>query len=113
MEGDCIDPSPRGERIELLAGMGDGILPEVVEGREPEARDPSRDVPVPPGKQASDPGVLEGEPKAGFLDASLYGIAAGSVAIAVVFMSAAAGASLDRWAVWVRGFFENLLKRFG
>ena len=193
---------PVGERIELLAGMGDGILPEAVEGREPEARDLSRDVSVPPGKQDSEPGVLEGEPKAGFLDASLYGIAAGSVAIAVltvanclflvlgsgnyrtgmitafqppaalaagfsarrggvsglmamgfavlvflfswvlyapllpfmpdstldplrwilwslfsdiavVFMAAAAGASLDRWAAWVRGVFDNLLKRFG
>ena len=193
---------PVGERIALLAGMGDGMLPEVEEGREPEARDPSREDPVPAGKQASEPGVLEGEPKAGFLDASLYGIAAGSVAIAVltvanclflvlgsgkyrtgmitafqppaalaagfsarrggvsglialgfavlvflfswvlyapllpfmpdstldplrwilwslfsdiavVFMAAAAGASLDRWAAWGRGFFENLLKRFG
>ena len=33
--------------------------------------------------------------------------------IAVVFMAAAAGASLDRWAAWVRGVFDNLLKRFG
>jgi hypothetical protein len=30
------DPPPVGERIELLAGMGDGIIPSVAEGREPE-----------------------------------------------------------------------------
>jgi hypothetical protein len=27
---------PVGKRIELLAGMGDGILPDIEEGREPE-----------------------------------------------------------------------------
>ena len=53
-EGIVSTHPPVGERTELLAGMGDGILPEVVEGREPEARDPSRDVPVPPGKQDSE-----------------------------------------------------------
>jgi len=73
---------PVGARIELLAGMGDGILPEVVEGREPEVSGPSPDVLVPPGKPTSESGVLDGEPGAGFLDAFLYGIAVGTVAIA-------------------------------
>ena len=71
-------------RIELLAGMGDGILPEVVEGREPEVNEPPRDVLVPPEKPTSESGVSDGEPRAGFLDASLYGIAVGTVAIAVL-----------------------------
>jgi heat shock protein HtpX len=75
---------PVGERIELLAGMGDGILPEVVEGIEPEVYEPPRDVLVPPGKPTSESGVSDGEPRAGFLDASLYGIAVGTVAIAVL-----------------------------
>jgi heat shock protein HtpX len=75
---------PVEERIELLAGMGDGILPEVVEGREPEVREPSRDVLVPPWKPTSESGVSGGEARAGFLDASLYGIAVGTVTIAVL-----------------------------
>jgi heat shock protein HtpX len=75
---------PVGERIELLAGMGDGILPEVVEGREPEVSEPSPDVLVPPGKPTLESVVSGDEPKAGFLDAALYGIAVGTVAIAVL-----------------------------
>ena len=75
---------PVGARIELLTGMGDGILPEVVEGRETEVSEPSPDVLVPPGKPTSEFGVSDGEPGAGFLDASLYGIAVGTVAIAVL-----------------------------
>jgi heat shock protein HtpX len=75
---------PVGERIELLAGMGDGILPEVAEGREPEGSEFPRDVPAPPGEPTLESGVSDGEPGAGFLDAALYGIAAGTVAIAVL-----------------------------
>jgi len=75
---------PVGERIELLAGMGDGILPEVAEGREPEVSEPSHDVLVPPGKPTLESVVSGDEPKAGFLDAALYGIAVGTVAIAVL-----------------------------
>lgn len=75
---------PVGARIELLAGMGDGILPEVVEGREPEVSEPSPDVLVPPGKPTLESVVSGDEPKADFLDAALYGIAAGTVAIAVL-----------------------------
>jgi heat shock protein HtpX len=75
---------PVEERIELLAGMGDGIPPEVVEGREPEVSEPFPDGLVPPGKPTSESGVLDGEPGAGFLDASLYGIAVGTVAVAVL-----------------------------
>lgn len=75
---------PVGERIELLAGMGDGILPEVVEGREPEGSELPPDVLVPPGKPTLESVVSGDEPVAGFLDASLYGIAAGTVAIAIL-----------------------------
>ena len=75
---------PVEERIELLAGMGDGILPEVVEGREPEGSELPPDVLVPPGKPTLESVVSGDEPKAGFLDAALYGIAAGTVAIAVL-----------------------------
>jgi len=75
---------PVEERIELLAGMGDGILPEVAEGREPEVSEPSPDVLVPPGKPTLESVVSGDEPKAGFLDAALYGIAVGTVAIAVL-----------------------------
>ena len=73
-----------GERIELLAGMGDGIIPDVVEGREPEGSELPRDVLVPPGEPTLESVVSGDEPKAGFLDAALYGIAAGTVAIAVL-----------------------------
>jgi hypothetical protein len=75
---------PVGERIELLAGMGDGILPEVVEGREPEGSILFRDVAAPPGEPTLESVVSDGEPGVGFLDAALYGIAAGTVAIAVL-----------------------------
>jgi len=193
---------PVGKRIELLAGMGDGILPKVVEEGEPDSQEASGDVPAPIEKPSAETVASEGEPKAGFLDASLYGIAVGTVAvavltvanslflalgsgnyrtgmitafqppaalaagfsarrggasgvialgfailvflfswvffapllpfmpdstlnplrwilwslfsdIAVVVMAAAAGASLDRWTIWVKALFENLLKRSG
>jgi heat shock protein HtpX len=73
-----------GERIELLAGMGDGILPEVMDGGGPELMDIPGDVPVPPGRPSAESVASDGEPKAGFLDASLYGIAVGTIAIAVL-----------------------------
>ncbi|MBE0568725.1 MAG: M48 family metalloprotease [Deltaproteobacteria bacterium] len=190
---------PVGERIELLAGMGDGILPEVINGGVPELKEVPGDVPVPPGEPTLESVISGGEPGVGFLDAALYGIAAGTVAIAVltvmnclflvlgsgnvrtgmitafqppaalaagfsarkrgasgiitlgfaifaflfswiffapllplmpdstqeplrwilwslfsdfvvVVMAATAGASLDRWAGWVKAFFEKLLK---
>lgn len=75
---------PVGERIELLAGMGDGILPEVMDGEEPVLMDIPGDVPVPPWRPNAETVASDGEPKAGFLDASLDGIAAGAVAIAVL-----------------------------
>jgi heat shock protein HtpX len=75
---------PVGERIELLAGMGDGILPEVVERRDPGVSELSRDVPAPPGEPTLESVVSDGEPGVGFLDAALYGIAVGTVAIAVL-----------------------------
>lgn len=75
---------PVGERIELLAGMGDGILHEVMDGGGPELMDIPGDVPVPPWRPNAETVASDGEPKAGFLDASLYGIAAGAVAIAVL-----------------------------
>ena len=75
---------PVGERIELLAGMGDGILPEVMEGSEPEVSDSSRDVPAPPGEPTLESVVSDGEPGVGFLVAALYGIAVGTVAVAVL-----------------------------
>jgi hypothetical protein len=75
---------PAGERIELLAGMGDGILPEVVEGSEPVVNELPRDVPATPGESMLESVVSGDEPKAGFLDAALYGIAVGTVAIAVL-----------------------------
>jgi hypothetical protein len=73
-----------GERIELLAGMGDGILPDVLEGREPEGSELHRDVPAPPGEPTLESVVSDGEPGVGFLDAALYGIAVGTVAIAIL-----------------------------
>lgn len=75
---------PVGERIELLAGMGDGVITDVVEGREPEGSELPREVPAPPGEPTLESVVSGDEPKAGFLDAALYGIAAGTVAIAVL-----------------------------
>jgi heat shock protein HtpX len=75
---------PVGERIELLAGMGDGILPEVVERRDPGVSGLSRDVPAPPGEPTLESVVSDGEPGVGFLDAALNGIAVGTVAIAVL-----------------------------
>jgi len=75
---------PVGERIELLAGMGDGIIPDVAEGREPVGSELPRDVPAPPGEPTLESVVSGDEPKAGFLDAALYGIAVGTVAIAVL-----------------------------
>ena len=75
---------PVGERIELLAGMGDGIIPDVAEGREPVGSELPRDVPPPPGEPTLESVVSGDEPKAGFLDAALYGIAVGTVAIAVL-----------------------------
>jgi len=193
---------PVGKRIELLAGMGDGILPQVVEEGEPESQEASGHVPTPIETPSEETVASDGEPKSGFLDASLYGIAVGAVAIAVltvanslflvlgsgnyrtgmitafqppaalaagfsarrrgasgiialgfavfvflfswvffapllpfmpdsmlnplrwilwslfsdiavVVMAAAAGASLDRWTVWVKALLENLLKRSG
>ena len=193
---------PVGKRIELLAGMGDGILPDVEEGRGPESKEVPGDVPFPPERPSAESVASDGEPKAGFLDAYLYGIAVGTVAvavltvanclflvlgsgnyrtgmitafqppaalaagfsarrrgtsgiialgfavlvflfswvfyapllpfmpdstfhplrwilwslfseIAVVFMSAAAGASLVRWSGWVRVFLGNMMKRTG
>jgi hypothetical protein len=75
---------PMAKRIELLAGMGDGLLPEAMEGREPEGSELPRDVPAPPGEPTLESVASDGEPKVGFLDASLYGIAVGTVAIAVL-----------------------------
>jgi len=75
---------PVGERIELLAGMGDGILPDVVEGMDPGVSELSLDVPAPPGEPTLESVVSHGEPGSGFLDAALYGIAVGTVAIAVL-----------------------------
>ena len=75
---------PVGERIELLAGMGDGIIPDVAEGREPVGSELPPDVPAPPGEPTLESVVSGDEPKAGFLDAALYGIAVGTVAIAVL-----------------------------
>lgn len=75
---------PVGARIELLAGMGDGILPDVVEERTPGVSELPLDVPAPPGGPTLESVVSDGEPGAGFLDASLYGIAVGTVAIAVL-----------------------------
>jgi len=75
---------PAGERIELLAGMGDGILPEFVERRDPGVSELSRDVPAPPGEPTLESVVSDGEPGVGFLDAALCGIAVGTVAIAVL-----------------------------
>jgi len=75
---------PVGERIELLAGMGDGVLPEVVEGRDPGVSELPRDVPAPPGEPTLESVVSDGEPGVGFLDAALYGIALGTVAVAVL-----------------------------
>jgi len=43
-----------------------------------------RDVPAPPGEPTLESVVSGDEPKAGFLDAALYGIAVGTVAIAVL-----------------------------
>lgn len=71
-------------RIELLAGMGDGILPEALVGEEPELKEVPGDVLAPPGRPTAESVPSDGEPKAGFLDASLYGIAVGTVAIAVL-----------------------------
>ena len=75
---------PVEERIELLAGMGDGILPEVMDRGEPVLKEVPGDVPAPPGRPNAEAVASNGEPKAGFLDASLYGIAVGAVAIAVL-----------------------------
>ena len=75
---------PVGERIELLAGMGDGILPDVVEGRDPGVCELPLDVPAPPGEPTLESVVSDGEPGVSFLDAALYGIAVGTVAIAVL-----------------------------
>jgi len=75
---------PVGERIELLAGMGDGILPEVIDGGESELKNVPGDVIISPGKPTVESMAPAGEPKAGFLDASLYGIAVGTVAIAIL-----------------------------
>jgi hypothetical protein len=75
---------PISERIELLAGMGDGILLENGEGREAEKGEIPRDVPATPKTTTRDITALQGDIKVGFIDASLYGIAAGTVAIAVL-----------------------------
>jgi heat shock protein HtpX len=75
---------PVGKRIELLAGMGDGILPDIEEGREPEGSELPRDVPDPSREPTLESVASDGEPKAGFLDAFLYGIAVGTVAVAVL-----------------------------
>jgi len=75
---------PVRERIELLAGMGDGILPENGEGREAEEDEVPRDVPGTPERMNGDTAAPRGETRVGFLDASLYGIASGAVAIAVL-----------------------------
>jgi hypothetical protein len=73
-----------GERIELLAGMGDGLIPEAMEGRELGGSELPRDAPSPPGEPTLESVVSDGEPGVGFLDAALYGIAVGTVAIAVL-----------------------------
>jgi heat shock protein HtpX len=75
---------PVRERIELLAGMGDGILPENGEGRAGEGGESPGDLPVTPETPTGDTAAPGGEAGVGFLDASLYGIAAGTVAIAVL-----------------------------
>jgi hypothetical protein len=64
--------------------MGDGLLPEAMEGKEPEGSELPRDVPAPPGEPPLESVVSDGEPGVGFLDAALYGIAVGTVAIAVL-----------------------------
>jgi len=75
---------PIRERIELLAGMGDGMLPENRERREAEKGEVPRDVPATPKTTTRDITALQGDINVGFIDASLYGIAAGAVAIAVL-----------------------------
>ncbi len=72
------------QRIELLAGMGDGILPGVMEGEEAEEGDAPRSLPVFPGTPTEDTTVSNEKPGVGFLDSSLYGIAVGTVAIAAL-----------------------------
>ncbi len=74
---------PVTERIELLAGMGDGIPPGTGEGMEPEAST-LRESPAPVETSAADPDASGGEGKIGILDASLYGIAVGTIAVAVL-----------------------------
>ena len=64
--------------------MGDEILPENGEGREAEEGEVPRDVPGTPETTTGDTAAPRGETRVGFLDASLYGIAAGAVTIAVL-----------------------------
>jgi heat shock protein HtpX len=75
---------PVGERIELLAGMGDGLIPEAMDERELDRGELPRDAPYPPGEPTLESVVSNGEPGVGFLDAALYGIAVGTVAIAIL-----------------------------
>ena len=75
---------PISERIELLAGMGDGMQSENRERREAEKGEVPRDVPATPITTYRDITALRGDIKVGFIDASLYGIAVGTVAIAVL-----------------------------
>jgi heat shock protein HtpX len=81
---------PVRERIELLAGMGDGIIPGPGEGKEVEEGEVPRDVPVTAETTIGDVVAPRGEISVGFLDASLYGIASGAVAIAVLAVANAA-----------------------
>lgn len=74
---------PVGERIALLAGMGDGILPGIAEGKDIGNGETSRDAPVPPDRLNEATAAPDGDRGVGVLDASLYGIAVGTVAIAV------------------------------
>jgi hypothetical protein len=75
---------PVGERMELLAGMGDGIIPDDLDGKEPEGSELPRDAPSSPGEPTLESVVTYGGQGIGFLDAALYGIAVGTVAIAVL-----------------------------
>lgn len=73
---------PVKERIELLAGMGDGILPGTGKSGEAEEEEVSGGLPATPTLPAGGGGAPEKEPEVGFLDATLYGLAFGVAAVA-------------------------------
>lgn len=74
---------PIAARIDLLAAMGDGILPETGKGNEVEEDEVPR-IPATPETPAGTAAIQGGEPGVGFLDAALFGIAVGAAAIAVL-----------------------------